>query len=402
MATAKKTTATKKKVDVAKEVAESTNDKKFETTYLQTACAGLDLALTGGRGVPMGSNIMLFGLPGHGKTTLMGDVITRVLTRHQKEGVPFRVHYIDSENSMELLRSLGVMDFVFDNEEYHPQQVIYHPNVKTFEEIEGIFDRIVGTIKDGKVTVSEKDPWRRDIKLIFVDSVTNLIAESQLENKVDKADFGDNAKARKKLYLKYLARLRDFGVTNFWSTQMAVNQTNGMAFAEKERPAISKFDEHNMEIIAKLVKCTDSKRTELKKVKIKTLDGVKEVQTRYITTIYPGQANHTKNRFGQTVPVEILVAPGRKILNGFTIKNVLELQGCIKKLEGSMWAISDDLVAFLGDDVLANINTKNVSDEEVNSLCSQNAGKLVFYMQDREIYSPVAKGVEVVKDDGFC
>lgn len=397
MATAK----TKKKVDVAEEVSKST-EAKFTTEYLETGCVGVDLALTGGKGIPMGSNIMLFGLPGHGKTTLMGDIISRVLRCHQSKNTPFRIHYIDSENSMELLRSLGVLDFVKDNEEYHPQQVIYHQNVKTFEELENICNRIVGTIDDGKLSVDKKDPWRRDVKLIFVDSITNLIAGTQLENKVDKADFGDNAKARKKFYLKYLARLRDFGVTIFWSTQMSVNQAGGnMPFAEKEKPAISKFDEHNMEIIAKVVKSTDSKRNELKKVKIKTLDGVKEIQTRYFTVLYPGQANHTKNRFGQTIPIELLVVPGKKILNGYTIKNVLELQGCIKKIESGIYSMSEDLAAVLGPDILGDLSLSSIPERNINSICTECTAQLVGYLKANEMYSPVAKGVEIVKDDGF-
>ena len=397
MATAK----TKKKVDVAEEVNKST-EGKFTTIYLETGCVGLDLALTGGKGVPMGSNIMLFGLPGHGKTTLMGDIISRVLRCHQSQNIPFRIHYIDSENSMELLRSLGVLDFVKDNEEYHPQQVIYHQNVKTFEELENICNRIIGTIDDGKLKVEQKDPWRKDVKLIFIDSITNLIAGSQLENRVDKADFGDNAKARKKFYLKYLARLRDFGATVFWSTQMSVNQTGAnMPFAEKEKPAISRFDEHNMDIITKVVKSTDSKRNELKKVKIKTLDGVKEIQTRYITVLYPGQANHTKNRFGQTVPVELLVVPGKKILNGYTIRNVLELQGCIKKIETGVYSMSEDLASVLGPDIIGEYPLNNIPERNINSICTEYTAQLVGYLKENEMYSPVAKGVEIVKDDGF-
>ena len=396
MATAKKTT--KKKVDVAKEVAEPKAPKEVE--FIETGDIGLDLALTNGKGIPLGSNIMFFGKPGHGKTTIFGDMIKRLLVRYQKANIPFRIHYIDSENSRELLTSLGVFDFVYDNEDYAPQQVIYHPNVQTFEEAEEILDRIVGKIVKDKLVVDKNDVWRKDVKLIFIDSMTNLISKTQLANNVDKADYGDNAKARKKFYLKYLARLREFGSTTFWTSQVSVKQNILNQYEDPNKLAASEFDQHNMEIIVKLVKSTDSKRTELKKVKVMTIDGEQEVQTRYITKLYPGQVQYTKNRFGQDIPVEILVKPGKYVINAFTIKNVLEMNKCIKMLDKDTWTMCDDLATYLGPDVLKDLDPKALSPRDVNIICSNNTGKLVKYAKDREIYK-VTVGEAKEPDDGL-
>lgn len=390
---------TKKSAEVVEEVKTANKPKPVE--FVESGNIGLDLALTNGRGIPLGSNIMFFGKPGHGKTTIFGDMICRILNNYKKAGIPFRIHYIDTENSRELLESLGAFDFVYDNEEYMPQQLIYHPNVQTFEQAEDILDRIIGKIVKEKLVVDKNDNWRKDIKLIFIDSMTNLISNSQLANAVNKADYGDNAKARKKFYLKYLSRLREFGSTTFWTSQVSVKQNAG-TYEDPNKIAASEFDQHNMEIIIKLVKSTDSKRTELKKVTIKTIDGEQEVQTRYITKLYPGQAQYTKNRFGQDIPVEILVKPGKYVINTYTIKNILEMNKCIKKVGKETWSMSDELASFLGPDVITDdINIKEIPVKTFNTICSYNVGKLVMFAKQNGIYSVTVGEADKDPDDGL-
>ena len=80
MATAKKKTATKKEAPTVSNVNSADGLKRLkDTVYIESGNVGLDIALTDGKGIPLGANIMLFGLPGTGKTTLIGDFLKRIL-----------------------------------------------------------------------------------------------------------------------------------------------------------------------------------------------------------------------------------------------------------------------------------------------------------------------------------
>ena len=97
-------TATKKKTKAPtiSDAVENDADKIKSTEYIETGDVGLDIVLTDGKGIPLGANIMLFGMPGPGKTTLLGDTVKRLLDKYEKAGLPFRIHYVDAESSLEL------------------------------------------------------------------------------------------------------------------------------------------------------------------------------------------------------------------------------------------------------------------------------------------------------------
>ena len=91
-------------------VKESMNNKEQE--YLQTGNLGFDLALTDGKGIPIGGSILLWSTPGVGKTTVVGDICKRLLLQTEGSEEPFRIMYIDTEGSKELLYHLGLKEFM--------------------------------------------------------------------------------------------------------------------------------------------------------------------------------------------------------------------------------------------------------------------------------------------------
>lgn len=374
------------------------------TSFIETDCVGFDLALTNGKGLPEGGNILLFAPPGCGKTTLISDVVRRLLAKHECAGIPFRVVYIDSENSLTLLNcigkdpknpnELGLQKYITVVPEsgeipYKPQQLIYYPNLCSFKEAEEVYNRFIeeDNVKENK-----------DIKIIVVDSLTNLISSTLLEADVDKADYGSNARERLRFYQKWMRRTRNKGITVLYTSQMRQKQ-NASAYEDPLRAAVTKADEHNMDIIAKLSKSTDSKKVVLKKVKQHTIDGVIEKQTRYILKMATTKVAGAKNRVWDAVDVEMLVKPGCKILNAFTVFNMLVENGFYKKLNATTFQVAEEFKVAFADIDLSNTT---IDKKELMTLTSLNIGRIVEYLRNNGMYTAVIGELEELDDGILC
>ena len=385
-------TKKKKEVPTISDVTEQVT-KKEVTEYITSGDIGLDLCLSNGQGIPLGANIMLFGLPGTGKTTIFCDTIVRLMRRYRNAGIPFSCHYIDSETSKELLNATGVMEFVYDKEEYHPQQVIYHDYVNSFDYLEDVYDRMVN--KKG-------DVWNKDVHFVFIDSITNLLADSQLENDVNKADFGDNARARKKLYQKWLQPIKAKGITQFWSVQMSVKQ-GATQYEDPKKPAVSEFDKHNMDIIIKLTANKDTRKVDIKKTVVKTIEGEKEIIKKYFVTMDPNQANHTKNRYGQNIPINVMLYPGKGVINAYILRQLLESHKFIKKLDSQNFSISPEFAEYMGKEKLDQVGIEDIEKvprkPNLNTLCSLNNAEIERFLRERDCMKVVVEEEE--DDDGL-
>lgn len=364
-----------------------------ETVYIETGNVGIDIGFTDGKGIPMGTNIMFFGLPGTGKTTIFCDMIVRILRRYKAAGIPIRMHYIDSESSRELLRATGVMDFVYDKEEYAPQQVIYHEFVNSFDYLEQVYQRMI----------TAGDNWSKDVQFVFIDSVTKLLANTQLTKAVNEADFGDNARARKKLYGKWLQSIKSFGITQFWSVQMAGVQ-NAQQFAEKKKPAVSDFDKHEMDIIVKLTADKDTRKTDINKVTVTTIEGKQDVIKKYLVKLDPGQATHTKNRHGQLTPLNVMLYPGHGVINAYLLRKMLEAYGLLDNYGSDLYNISPELVEYLGPEALEKAGITKLEKVKrkpyINKLCSLYNKEIIQMLKERDLYHMIVKE-EAEEDDGL-
>ena len=396
MATAKKKTAAKKEAPTVSNVNSEDGLKRLrDTVYIESGNVGLDIALTDGKGIPLGANIMLFGLPGTGKTTLIGDFLKRILDRYKKAGIPLRVHYVDAESSRELLASTGVMEYVYDKEEYAPQQVIYHEHVNSFAYLEEVYDRVQ----------DPKDNWGKEVRFIIIDSVTKLAADSQLDNDVNKADYGDNARARKKLYLKWLADIQALDITQFWVSQMSTKQNAGM-FEDPKKPAVSDFDMHNMDVILKLTANKDTKNVDIKKIEYDTIQGKKEDIPKYILKLDPGQNKYSKNRYGQNLDMDIMLWRGHGVINAYAIRKTLEAHKFIHKVDDQNYSMCQELADYLGPEALEQVGIKNIDKfkrkPNLNALCSYNNKTLVEFLKNHNAYRMKIKGDEETgEDDGL-
>lgn len=385
-----------KKKATAPTVSDVTGDGELKrlkkTEYIETGNVGIDIGFTDGKGIPKGANIMFFGLPGTGKTTIFCDIIVRLMRRYQKEGIPLRMHYVDSESSRELLRATGVMDYVYDKEEYAPQQVIYHEFVNSFKYLEDLYTRML----------TSGDNWNTNVQFVFIDSVTKLLAESQLSKGANEADFGDNARVRKKLYGRWLQTIKKFDITQFWSVQMSTKQNVGL-FEDPKKPAVSDFDKHEMDIIIKLTADKDTRKLDITKTKVLTIEGEKEIIKKYLVKMDPDQAAHTKNRYGQLTPINVMLYPGKGVINAYLLRKMLETFGFIKGAKAGYYSLSPELIEYLGQEALDKAGVKSVESvprkPTLNKLCSMNNDTLIQFFKEQEMYKMIAKEDE--EDDGL-
>ena len=155
-------------------------EKEAPVKYIPTGNVGIDLALTDGKGLPMGSSILLWADPGIGKTTVVGDLCKRLIKMYNTEKEPFRVLYLATEDSAGLLSSMGLWDLK------DTQNFIYIYEALCWRQIEGIYEKILK---------ADKSPWK-DIKLIVIDSVGNVLSDQNLKSSVADGDFGTRNRER--------------------------------------------------------------------------------------------------------------------------------------------------------------------------------------------------------------
>ena len=92
-------TKKKKEVPTISDVTEQVT-KKEVTEYITSGDIGLDLCLSNGQGIPLGANIMLFGLPGTGKTTIFCDIIVRIMRRYSRTYLYQKIQGMCVQNSL--------------------------------------------------------------------------------------------------------------------------------------------------------------------------------------------------------------------------------------------------------------------------------------------------------------
>ena len=140
---------------------ENTMEDKEPTRYLPTGNIGFDLAVTEGKGLPIGSSILFWADPGCGKSTLVGDISKRLLDCSKKSGEPFKVLYLAAEGSEELMRGLGLGEYM-DSKDF-----IYVEKSLTWRQVEIFYNEIL----------NGQNPACKDVKLIVIDSVNNILSD---------------------------------------------------------------------------------------------------------------------------------------------------------------------------------------------------------------------------------
>lgn len=365
--------------DLQRRFAHADKKKRANQLFLQTGCTPFDLAVSNGKGLPIGCALLFYAERGTGKTTLIADVLYRILKRAHAGNVPYKVLYIDIEGSSSLLESMGLGEFIEDGSLKLLQMSV------NFKQLDVIYKNIV----------LNKEPFE-DIKLIVIDSINSVVAPETLQNDITKAEFGNKAKYRGKFYEKYIPICFERGITNIFISQVRQEQGATM-YQEAIRPAVTSADLHWVDVVMKLTKQAgkDAQVPEIEDVKKTSTMGTYDDRTRYMLKFasWGASAKNLKNRFFKAPELRCLAEYGKGINNWYTLRVMLVQLGFFVPDGGKpvKYTISEDIRdIFTPEDVKDGIFTR----EELNRLCKKYNRPIIDFLESKDMYRLVMDETE--------
>ena len=163
----------------------SSEDFKQLNNFRYTGNTAFDLAVSNGRGLPLGAFIMLYAGRAVGKSTICCDIAKRMIEQGIETDVPCKVLYLDMEGSMGLVENMGLVPYMDSG------HFIYNSGTLTVKRLEEIYNDIL----------EGKDSFK-DVKLVIIDSLKTLTTESMLKKDVEKSHYGLPQKALSEFLLK--------------------------------------------------------------------------------------------------------------------------------------------------------------------------------------------------------
>lgn len=354
----KKKSITEENINIAQEEAE--NSGVLKTSFIATGDIGLDMAVSNGKGIPVGGSVLFWAEPACGKTTLVADMCKRLIEKYKAKGEEYKILYIDVEGSQDLLDSIGLSPYV-------DKELKYIPRSLRWRQVEKMYDGILQN-KDGY----------EGIKLVIIDSVNDILSDSNEEKSVADPEFGTKAKERSGFYSKYLPKCREAGITSIFISQARQNQGAGL-FADKVRSAVSYADKHSVDVIIKCVAMTSHK--DAVKDVVNTAFGEDKSVDRYIMVL-DATKNTCKNRFGKTYKCEVMIDKGKGVQNFYVLRKLLVYHGFIKEASG-YFTLTQPALDCLG------LADKKYRKADIDKAIDENRGEVVRLLKENDCYSVV-------------
>lgn len=353
-------------VESSLNILNSTMKESLDPEYMESGNIGLDLALTNGRGIPIGSSVLLWADPGCGKSTVLGDMSRRLLESHKKAGVPFKVLYLATEGSRQLMYDIGLRPY-FESKDF-----IYIERTLCWRNVEQFYNAIL----------SGENEILKDVKLVIIDSVNNVQSDANMGKSVADGDFGSKAKERTNFYSKYFAMCKERGITTFLIAQVRQNLEAGQMAIDKRKAAASWSDKHSVDIILKCSAVLSSADT--KKVERVTAYGKTTELAGYVFKMN-SNGSGCKNRFYKGSPAEIYIEMGKGADNAYAMRKLLEFNK-ILKVGGGWYSFSEDVAKPLG------ISAKNMRKEEAMDTIREHMGDFVTLLKEMGRYNLIPEG----------
>ena len=381
MATSKKTT-TKKEDETTEKLAKVgaalTQEQKKQlenlvkaekpVQFVETGDVGLDLALSDGKGLPIGSSTLLWAKPGSGKTTVVADACKRLIEKFKAKKEIFKVLYIGVEDSSGLISALGLNPYRASGD------FLYAAGQICWRQVEGFYTQVLNN-----------EGIFAGVKLIVIDSVNNVLSDQNTKNSVADGDFGTRNRERSNFYSKFLPLCKERGISSFFISQIRKKQAVMNPYEDPNKAAVSDVDLHNVDII---MKCTSlSNTTDASKIIEKTVFGEDKVASKCIFKM-DSKATDCKNRYIRGNAVELLFEKGKKVHNYYTIGKLLEGNKFIRK-NGTYLQLEPELCKKLG------LPEGNLRRAELNKIMEEHAGELVGFLKKIGKYKVSIKETEV-------
>ena len=341
--------------------------KTKPTEYLETGNVGLDLALTDGKGLPLGSSTLFWAKPGSGKTTIVADASRRLIQAAKNRGETFKVLYLAVEDSRALMSSLGMDEYIESGD------FIYYARGFCWRHIETFYEAVLNKYKGYE-----------DVKLIVIDSVNNVLSDQNMKNSVADGDFGTKSRERSQFYSKFLPLCKEKGISSFFISQVRQKQNAGM-YEDPNRAAVSNVDLHNVDII---LKCSaTSNLTDASKIEEETIFGKDKVASKCIFKM-DSKATDCKNRYIKGNAVELLFEKGKCVWNYYTVKKLL-LGNKLLKAAAGWYTFDPEVCANFG------IPENKLRNAEVNDIIQNHIGDFVELLKKMGKYKVGIKEVEI-------
>ena len=327
--------------------------------FIHTGNIGFDLAISNGRGLPVGSSALFWAPPGCGKTTILADVCKRLLSSNKGKKKPYKVLYIAVEDSRQLMDDMGLKPYM------ESRDFIYVQKGFCWRQVEQIYDNVL----------SGREPWG-DVKLIIIDSINNILSDSNKNKSVADGDFGTRARERTSFEAKYLPMCKEKGVTTLFIAQVR-NNTDAGLYGPKKKAATSDGDKHNVELI---IKCAALKSSaDAIKVSVTTAFGKEDDLLGYPVKL-ESKSSDCKNRFFRGLPAEVFVKLGEGCDNGYVLRKLLEFHGYISSSAG-WYQFSKELCDGF------KLPSGKFRKDEISRLALEKAGDLVSFLQKMGKYN---------------
>lgn len=341
--------------------------------YIETGNVGLDLALTDGKGLPMGSSTLFWAKPGSGKTTVVVDTSKRLIKQFKDTDEPFKVLYLAVEDSRGLMTSLGMDEYIASKDFIYIQRRLCWRQVETLYEavLSGQFEQY------------------KDVKLIVIDSINNVLSDQNVKNSAADGDYGTKARERSAFYSKILPLCKEKGLSSFFISQVRKKQNVQTQWEDPNRAAVSDVDLHNVDII---LKCSaSSKSTDATDIVETTAFGEDKVFLKRVFKM-DSKATDCKNRYVPGNAVELLFEKGKGVLNFYAVKKLLEVNKLFKG-SGSWYSFDPEICSTF------EIPTGKLRREEANAIIQKHVGDFVELLKKMGKYKVKANEVEVAAED---
>lgn len=301
----------------------------LDQEFFETGNVGIDIAVSDGRGLPVGGVVSFCAAAGAGKSTTCIDIIKRVCAKYEAEGLPYKVAFFDNEVSRELGKVMGLNQYIDSG------TLLYKWGPTMMEDLEKL-----------AYAISKGHPKLKDVKLLVVDSINNCVCQAEVDSSIEKGDYGNINRIRNRFYKKYLPELKKHGVTCIFVTQERGNQ-EATAYTSKTKSALSYGDKHSVDTLLYFSKATGGKDPDIKKKKMKSSTGDEiTMSDSFLITI---RCDGDKNRYGNRVPVKTLVKYGKGADNWWLLWKMLvnfkhmKNAGTVQKPD---WNISSEFNEF--------------------------------------------------------